>query len=450
MIVKKHNLAKVLLWVLFFLCFSFLRKYLILVYPFIVLALMFFFNLKLNRSAIYIVLISALIIAISIIYNGFWVLNNTLSLFILMPSLVLILAKQDLESLQNFEFKSQFWLRSSQILMFVNITALCTFFYTHLSHRYISAVPMDVLDDAFYGFFGKEGLGAHLLSVLNTIFSVRYLLIKKYKIGVLFAFFSILGFYGLGLIMAIISLGITFRKKIISRSSLKFVFSAIFLLIFTVLVIRTVNVDNYNYIKGTLQSFVDITDFDYDREIELANKFETTQIPRKITFTVGVFRRIKENPEILLWGTSPGTYNSRTAFLLNGDLSKTKVLRENVKKRPPYHQKDIYPLFNSITTRVPWMGGTRNQPFSSLIALMIEYGFLLFLLYGFLIYKLYRRIVKANRNNLEYYPIQFIFIYTILSSFFVYYFELIEFILPIILMFKFYEFSAQREKRLQT
>ena len=102
MIVKKHNLAKVLLWVLFFLCFSFLRKYLILVYPFIVLALMFFFNLKLNRSAIYIVLFSALIVAISIIYNGFWVLNNTLSLFILMPSLVLILAKQDLESLQNF------------------------------------------------------------------------------------------------------------------------------------------------------------------------------------------------------------------------------------------------------------------------------------------------------------------------------------------------------------
>ncbi|WP_157449750.1 hypothetical protein [Croceitalea dokdonensis] len=188
-------------------------------------------------------------------------------------------------------------------------------------------------------------------------------------------------------------------------------------------------------------SFVNNMDFDYQEEMEKANNFKTTRVPRKITFYKGVLLRIKETPSILVLGTSPGTYNSRAAFLLNGDLSRTKILKDNVKKRPPYHQTDVFPLFNTITTRVPWMGGTRNQPFSSVIAIFMEYGFILGILTMYILYRASMNIIDKHKNSDDYYPLQFILIYTFLLSFFVYYFELVEYALPIVLLLKMYQIS---------
>jgi hypothetical protein len=186
-------------------------------------------------------------------------------------------------------------------------------------------------------------------------------------------------------------------------------------------------------------SFVENTKFDYEEEMDKARNFKTTKVPRKITFLQGVYNRVLKTPSIILLGTSPGTYNSRAAFLLNGDISRTKILKDNVKKRPPYHQEDVFPLFNTTTTLVPWMGGTRNQPFSSIISLFMEYGFILGLLFMYIVYNFGKKIIRLNKETLDYYPLQFIFVYTFFLSFFVYYFDLIEYVLPILLLCKVYE-----------
>ncbi len=437
--VRLNHIQQVFLAFLFLACFMFVRKYLILVYPFIVFGIIRVFRLRLNRKGLILIFMILGISLLSSLINGLWLVNNVLSLYIFLPSLVLIMAKRERNTFANEALRSQFWKISSIILLFVNFSALCTFVYTHYSHRFVAPITSDLLDDAFYGLYGKYGLGGHILSVLNIIYAVRFFFVRRFKLALTFLICSILGFYGLGLLLAILSLLVSLRKRILSRGSLKVVFAAVTLMALSVGVIRTINRHNYDYIKNTLMSFVDNASFDYHEEMKKANNFQTTSVPRKITFYKGVGLRIMETPSILLLGTSPGTYNSRTAFLLNGDISRTKMLRDNVKKRPPYHQIDVFPLFNTITTRVPWMGGTRNQPFSSVISIFMEYGFLLGTLIMLVFYRFGSRVIKEYKETLDYYPLQFILIYTFFLSFFVYYFDLIEYSLPILILLKIYE-----------
>lgn len=437
--VKKTHIHSLLFAILFIASFTFVRKYLILFYPFLIALIIQIFGLKFSKNSIITLSLVTVAILISIVFNGFWLVNNMLGLYIFMPSLVFIMATKGSGEFYDQQLKEKFWSISSGALLLVNFTATCTFVYVHLSHKYISPITSDLLDDAFYGLYGKYGLGGHILSVFNIIYATRYFFVKKYKLAIVFLISSILGFYGLGLLLAILSLFFTLRKRFFRRGSIKVVFITMFLLMLSVIVIRTVNRHNYDYIKNTLMSFVDNTEFDYYEEMDKARSFETTRVPRKITFYNGVYNRILKTPSIILWGTSPGTYNSRAAFLLNGDISRTKILKDNVKKRPPYHQEDVFPLFNTTTTLVPWMGGTRNQPFSSVISIFMEYGFILGILFMFIIYKFWKKVVTLNKETLDYYPLQFIFIYTFFLSFFVYYFDLIEYVLPILLLFKVYE-----------
>jgi len=360
----------------------------------------------------------------------------------LFPTLLLILGKPSKSLVLNISLKELFWKYSLKILIIVNLSALITFSIVHFQDSFISPVAMDLLDDSFYGLYGKSGLGGHVLSIINIIYAIRYFFIGNRQIGILFLVFSILGFYGLGLVLTIISLTIIFRKYLLAKINFKYLLMAITLLVSGVFLIKSVNPKNYEYIKNSVFSFVVVKDFDYKVEMHKANNLQTTSIPRKLTFIIGTFNRIKEDPYILFFGTSPGTYNSRVAFLLNGDLSKTKLLKDNIRKRPPFHQSDVYPLFNTKTTLVPWMGGTRNQPFSSIISVFIEYGVILGFLIFYTFYLFGFQIIRLNKNSKDQIALKFIFILSIFLFFFVYYLEVIEYVLPVLLLFKVYQVDA--------
>src|SRR5690606_38470357 len=115
----------------------------------------------------------------------------------------------------------------------------------------------------------------------------------------------------------------------------------------------------------------------YSEELIKAKDARWSEVPRKTVFYHGALNRLIGNPKITILGTSPGTYNSMTAFMLNGDYSGIGFLKENIKNLPKYHIEDVYPLWNEKIYGRMWMDGTRNQPFSSFMSIIIEYGLII-------------------------------------------------------------------------
>ena len=144
--------------------------------------------------------------------------------------------------------------------------------------------------------------------------------------------------------------------------------------------------------------------------------------------------------DIFIFGTGPGSYNSRTSFLLNGEYSKLISSSKNKGNRPVYAEIDIYPLWNRNIT-YQYNDGTRNQPFSSALALVVEYGFLQFLLISLLFYKL---IVRLKNNSENPFFFKFLIIFLIINLFTENYIEYPEFFLLVILMIKIIETDIQK------
>lgn len=397
-------------------------------------------DLRLSVKSILTLLCVFVLSIFSYVVNGLWTMNLILSLYLIFPSLTLILSRPSNKRPEGYNSIKLFWNISSFFLIVVDISAFGTFLWLRFVNFFIRPLGSDVLDDSFHGIYGSGGLGGHILSIFNIIFAVRFFAVKEYKKATFFLVSSILGFYGLGLVLTIIALVWVFRKFIFNIRLAKYMLLMGFLVYAAAMVIKIVNPHNYNYVQNTLNSFL-IKDFDYEKEMENARNYETSSTPRKITFFAGVYHRLIEDPQILLYGTSPGTYNSRVAFLLNGDLSKTAFLKDNVQIRPTYHEKDIYYLFNSISTRVSWMGGTRHQPFSSIVSVLVEYGLLVFIVIFLAFLKMGRNAISNCTDEKEKVALKFTLTLTFLLFSMVYYLEVIEFMLPILLLFKVYEMN---------
>jgi hypothetical protein len=440
MLVNRRTGITMVFCLIFLLSFTFFRKILILVYPILSVLVFWVMDLRLSFKSILALLTVFALSIFSWVLNGLWTLNWILSLYLVIPSLFLILSRPSYKQQQGANSLRLFWNISSFFLIVVNISAFGTFLWVRFVNVFIRSLASDVLDDSFHGLYGSGGLGGHNLSIINIIYAVRFFTVKEYKKATFFLVSSILGFYGLGLILSIIALVWVFRKFILNIRLAKYLLLIGFLVYGAAMVIKIVNPQNYNYIQKSINSFL-IKDFDYSREMQNARNYETSSTPRKITFFAGVYHRLTEDPQILLYGTTPGTYNSRAAFLLNGDLSKTAFLKENVQIRPPYHEKDIYYLFNSISTRIPWMGGTRHQPFSSIVSVLMEYGLLVFIIIFVAFLKMGRNAISNCTDDHEKVALKFTLTLSFLLFFFVYYLEVIEFMLPILIMFKVYEMN---------
>jgi hypothetical protein len=111
------------------------------------------------------------------------------------------------------------------------------------------------------------------------------------------------------------------------------------------------------------------------------------KIPRKIIVYKNYFSIYLKDPVLFLFGSGPGTFNSRTSFLLNGEYSTSKVFEKVLGiYRPKYASLGVYPLWNSKNSISNLTNGTRNEPFSSIISVLSEYGVLIFGLFALLIY----------------------------------------------------------------
>ena len=105
-----------------------------------------------------------------------------------------------------------------------------------------------------------------------------------------------------------------------------------------------------------------------------------------------------ENPYVLFLGTSPGTYASRAAVSLASPTVLAKESKENpIEENSPYLVKYLAPYYSPDFYEHLGNTGTFYTPFSSALAIIIEYGLIGCLLF----FLLFRKIIGMNKQILK-------------------------------------------------
>ena len=401
--------------------FTFLRAFLILTVPVFMFSLMYVYRLKLTKNIFLLFVLLFVSLIINLIFNELYIVNNIFSILLLYLSVIVLLLKPKRQYVSI-----EMWMNiSSKVLILVNLTGFINFAYVYLTGN-------GLIDDGFNGLYGRSGLSMHTFSLVNFIYCIYYFTKAKYKRAVFFFFSGFMCFYGLGLLLFIGSIAIVFLVNLKAKYIRYIVITPLFAW-FIIVISTKINPHVFSYMNNNIQRVKrTITDKrPYPNELRDVNDFKTVKTPRKImAFEGGI--RVMSNPLIFLFGTSPGTYNSRASFLLNGEYTRNKLFKK-INNRPFYANRDIYPLWNKNIT-YQYNDGTRNEPFSSILALSVEYGVLQILLISFLFWNSYRRLKTENGDHKFF--IQSLFYFLLLNLLTENYLEYPEFILLIIIIYK--------------
>lgn len=410
-------------------CFTFLREVLILIYPLFALALGYVLGLRVTQRTLLFTLGFLLFGLLSSWLAGGYYFNFLVSSYLILPVWIFLQARPVswTKPPETSLFKKAMDVLTV-ILAIVNVSAII---YSQL----IIDASLTNYDDAFTGLYGQGGLGSHTLSVMNLGFSVYFLSRRAFAKCLFFLICGVFGFYGLGLIIFIGSLIILYATRILRYW--KIILALALAAVLAIGLIRFFNERNLEYLKTNIErSLLVFESYDYDEEMEKASQLQITQVPRFITFMIGAQKRLLSSPKVLFLGTAPGGYNSRTAFYLNGDYVQNAWIKDNVSIRTPYHEEDVFSLLNRELLSRPYNDGTRNQTFSSMASLLLEYGVLIGGTYILLFFKRFWKISRRQiwRDRGEF--LKFLSVYTFILLIFQNYLEYPEIIFPIVLFFK--------------
>ena len=405
------------------LLFTFLRKYLVILSPIVLIVIAYLFRLKLTKNILLIISLTIIFSVISFFQNGFFAANFIISLLLfLLPIIVLLSRAKN----QFFELEDWFSL-SSKVLLFVNFSALINFLFVLISGQ-------GLLDDGFNGLYGRSGLSMHTLALVNFIYTSYFFVQKNFKTGIIFFLSAILCFYGLGTLIFIFTVLIVLILNLNKRYFKYLIVSPVLIIIVFSLLVKikptAIHYLNEN-IDRAVHSFTKYNN-KFDNEMDRVERFLTTKTPRKILAFRSYFEKITNSKSNILLGIGPGTYNSRTSFLLNGEYTKNPIFKK-ISSEPPLAVKYIYPLWNSKIT-YQYNDGTRNEPFSSFLSVLSEYGLIITLMLIYLLFKLYQRVSKVDNRNKFF--IQFIFLFFALNLMLENYVEYPEFFLLAIIIIK--------------
>ena len=405
------------------LLFTFLRKYLVILSPIVLIVIAYLFRLKLTKNILLIISLTIIFSVISFFQNGFFAANFIIPLLLfLLPIIVLLSRAKN----QFFELEDWFSL-SSKVLLFVNFSALINFLFVLISGQ-------GLLDDGFNGLYGRSGLSMHTLALVNFIYTSYFFVQKNFKTGIIFFLSAILCFYGLGTLIFIFTVLIVLILNLNKRYFKYLIVSPVLIIIVFSLLVKikptAIHYLNEN-IDRAVHSFTKYNN-KFDNEMDRVERFLTTKTPRKILAFRSYFEKITNSKSNILLGIGPGTYNSRTSFLLNGEYTKNPIFKK-ISSEPPLAVKYIYPLWNSKIT-YQYNDGTRNEPFSSFLSVLSEYGLIITLMLIYLLFKLYQRVSKVDNRNKFF--IQFIFLFFALNLMLENYVEYPEFFLLAIIIIK--------------
>ena len=411
------------------LCLTFLRPVLFIATPIIVALCFIKFNLRLRTNALALLLLIIICGVISSLIEGFFLINLALSLYMLLPLLLLIMGKpKPSEKLLDKATFKEFFGIFCKVLVAINISA---FIYAVIV-VWSSAYPEDV----FTGLYGSGGFGSHSLSVINLMVSAYFFFKKKYYRFTFFAVCGISGFFGLGLIIYLLVLALV-MLPIILKNIIKFfkVFLAVFLFI---VIMFSLNLGNYEYLKINKEyAELFFEDYSFEAEIKKMKNNERTFVPRYLTFADGASSLLFSDLKVFFLGTSPGTFNSRTAFYLNGDFIGNKKVRESLDYKTTYHKDYVFPMMNrAYLANTNWNDGTRNQPFSSILSVLLEYGIFVGGLILITIFSRFWKVSKKTSTRSQKNFIRFLMYFSFFLCLLQYYLEVLEIIIPIFIIVK--------------
>ena len=410
------------------LIFSFFRKLLLPFLPLVLILIAFLFDLKLTYGVLAFLIVSILILFIGSFLSDAYFLNTVISLLICyIPCLFLLL-----KPTKTFFSTHQWFKFSSIVLTAVNISAFIDFIYVLISKTRL-------LDDGFIGLYGSSGLNMHTLSIINFIYAVYYFDQRKFLWFSFYVFSGFMCFYGLGLLLFILSFALcllfTLKKKFI----IYIIISPIFVLL-VVLGTSILNPKVYSYMSNNvINTAIALKTISYEDELDQIREYKRVKTPRKILSFIGAYKRLISSSSIMLFGTSPGTYNSRTSFLLNGEYSSIG-LAKRIENRPLYAEEDIYPLWNKNIT-YQYNDGTRNQPFSSVLSFTMEYGALISIIFFLMFKNKYDKVLRFNMESKLF--VRFFFLFFVLNLLVENYLEYPELIILVIIILKTLEANVQ-------
>ncbi len=346
---------------------------------------MIIFNLRISVKSLIIVLCIMTATILAIYYsNEFYPINNIISIYIILPcSLFFLSNPKNSTKLYSQTHIKKFLL---YLIIMIGINNLIGF------AQYLVQLSDYQSDDAFIGIYGRHGIGVHGLSILNgyllIFFLGRYIKQKKILNIILLAFFSIsfiLTFFGFGFISLLAAIAFYYL----------FVDFKIIRLLRTVIIFCGISLLLFFASPKTFEYYINNVKLAYGY-LNNSDKTYEANIPRKLAAFKNYYELVKKNKQVLFWGTSPGTFNSRVSFLLNGEYTSDHFTAKFAgNTRSSYAEEYIYPLWNNtILNSTLYMDGTRNQPFSSWLALLSEYGLISFLIFFILIFSKIRKVTK--------------------------------------------------------
>lgn len=400
-----------------------LRLSLIPLFPFLVLLIAHLYNFKISKAFLILVILLSVNFFLSF-RSGFYLKYNLVSLFYFIPFVFLFSTKIS---------------ESSAFPNLVKPFISCLVFFAVINNIFgIFQYFTNPYDDSFRGIYGGFTVTQNGLSLLNSILFFYYFLTftnsgrKVHLIASLFfVFCAILAFYGAGLIVLFIAIAVFYIKL-----RLKSVFKLLILVIFL------------GAIAYFLMKIISPNTLDYN--LAILSKFWNASIgnaPRKLIVFYNYAVNYPENFLDLFFGSGPGTFNSRSAFMV-GSPSYFSVEFIKADSQPYYFKNFAYSLWNASNTGR--YDGFMNQPFSSLLAILGEYGLIFALLFFAMISRQYSAIKKIMRDknaSLEQITagrlFQFLVIFTLLLLVIDNYMEYPEVMGVLLILIKFSEYEAR-------
>lgn len=299
-------------------------------------------------------------------------------------------------------------------------------------------------DDNFIGFYGRSGIAMHGLAILNygfsLVFASWYISMNRLQWLLLSLFFlasATLCFYGLGSLFWMLAMGLLVLTRWKNKRSWA-VFLTLFMaksLLSLVLAPTTLayTMSSSQKVLGSVkgkQSAAPYLSHDTagaNSQIRCENIIMTQRqricsqqpevldtaaintmidllAPRKVQAMQAWFGFMKSDLVTALGGLGPGTVNSRVSFFLTGSYSGNKTVNALVPVRQPlFAAAYIHPLWSPEVLAIRYSDGTRNQPFSSLLALFAEYGLVFglttLLVVGLFWWRIVRNLIQTDPGS---------------------------------------------------
>ena len=106
------------------------------------------------------------------------------------------------------------------------------------------------------------------------------------------------------------------------------------------------------------------------------------------------------NAKDFLLGSGPGTFNSRSAFMVGSPTYFQMFPFIKDENKPYYFRNYAYTLWNPVNTQKElYLDGFRNQPFSTVLAFLGEYGLVFSLAFLWLYHRYYRQVANLYRRG---------------------------------------------------